>query len=239
MNLGEVKDVVREHFGRVGWSTTMLDLALGSARREIEKHAEGGYYWMRATKSFSTVAAQQDYSITTSASGGLDLADFKDARALKVKTTTDTVWSDVSVGEVTQEEAESMFATDETTMPLVAVIDNVTLKLFPVPDVVYDMKLWHWEWTDNPTTNTGATGTDELTERFPEALIFGALVWGSEQFEHNSQDADRWAQKFHEQRALIHRHSLERERQDRLIFTPMSGPYDGRRRTSLGRQVWV
>ena len=38
MNYGEVKDVVREHFGRIGWPSPMLDIALGSARREIEKN---------------------------------------------------------------------------------------------------------------------------------------------------------------------------------------------------------
>jgi len=239
MNLGEVKDVVREHFGRIGWPTVMLDLALGSARREIEKNSNGGYYWMRSTKTFNSVASQQDYSITTATANGLNLPNFKDVRALRVKESGDTVWTDVSVGEVTQEEAETMFATDEENMPLIAIVDNTTLKLFPTPDAIYNFKLWHYEWTSNPTTNTGTTGTDELTERFPEALIYGALVWGCEQYEKSYPDADRWAAKFREQQSQLHRHSLERERQDRLTWVPMGGAFDFRRRTRLGRQIWV
>ena len=239
MVYGDVKDAVREHFGRIGWPTPMLDQALASARREIEKNSNGGYYWMRSTKTFDSIASQQDYSIILGTSGGLALTSFKDVRALRVKESSDTVWTDVSVGEVTQEEAETMFATDETGMPLIAIIDNTTLKLFPTPDAIYNFKMFHYEWTANPTTNTGTTGTDELTARFPEALIFGALVWGCEQYEKAYPDADRWAAKFREQIAQIHRHSIERERQDRVSFVPMTGPYDFRRRTRLGRQIWV
>ena len=239
MNFGEVKDVVREHFGKVGWPTVMLDLALGAARRDIEKNSNGGYYWMRATKTGSFTAAQQAYSITTSTSNGWNLPNFKDVRAIRVKESTSTVWSDVSVGEYTQEEAETMFATDEDDLPVIAIIDNTTIRFFPIPDTTYNYKMWHYEWTTNPTTNTGTTGTDELTERFPEALIYGALVWGCEQFEKSYPDADRWSAKFRAEVAQIHRHSLERERQDRLTWMPMAGAYDQRRRTQLGRSIWV
>jgi len=237
MLLGEIKDVVRQQFGKIGWPTNMIDFALASARRDIEKNSEGGYYWMRATKTWNAVATQQSYSITTSASNGLNLPNFKDVRAIRVKESTSTIWSDVSVGEVTLEEAETMYSTTETTMPALAIIDNTTLTLFPIPDAAYNFKMWHYEWTTNPTSNTATA--DELCTRFPEALIYGALVWGADQYNHDSQEADRWAAKLREQRALIHRHSLERERQDRITLYPMSGPYDGRRRTSMGRQVWV
>lgn len=239
MLFGEIKDTVREHFGRTGWPTAMLDIALGAARRDIEKNSNGGYYWMRATKTFSSVVDQQNYSIPLSSSGGLFLPNFKDVRALRVKETTDNIWTDLSVGEVTQEEADVMFATDDTDIPTLAVIDNVTIKLFPTPDDVYDFKMFHYEWTTNPTTNTGTTGTDELTARFPEALIYGALVWGAEMFEKSYPDADRWHAKFKAEMVQIHRHSIERERQDRVSLVPMSGPFDNRRRTELGRQVWV
>lgn len=236
MTYGQIQDVVREHFGRIGWPTTMLKTALDSARRDIEKNSNGGYYWMRTTDTGSLVAAQQSYSITTSTSNGFNLPDFKDARALSVKESTSTVWSDVALGTVTLEEAERMFATDEDDLPTLAIIDNTTMTFFPIPDDTYDYKLWFWQWTDNPSANTG---TDELTDRFPEALIYGALVWGCEQYEKAYQDADRWHSKFVAEQQKIHRHNIERERQDRGSWVPMTGAYALRRQTDLGRQIWV
>lgn len=232
MTYGQVKDVVREHFGRFGWTTTMLNFALESARRDIEKHSN--FYWMRDTATFNTVNGTQSYAIGTGLA--INEADFKDLRALHVKESTDTVWTELQVGTITQEEAALGWPTDEKNMPLVAVLDNATVYLYPTPDAAYNMKLWFWQWTANPTANTSS---DELTNRFPEALIYGALVWGVEQYEKNHPDADRWRALFGQELQKIHRHSLERERMDRVTVIPMTGPYERRRRVQLDRQVWL
>ena len=232
MTYGEVKDVVREHFGRIGWPTAMLVHGLEGARRDIEKTSN--FYWMRDSTTFSTVAATQSYIIGSAAA--INEANFKDLRAVHVKETGDTLWTELQVGTITQEEAALTFPSDETSLPLLAVLDNSTLYLYPTPDAVYDAKVWHWNWTANPTVNTAS---DELTTRFPEALIYGALVWGCEQYEKSNPEADRWRALFAQEIQKIHRHNLERERMDRVSITPMTGPYAKRRRVQLDRQVWM
>lgn len=231
--LGNIKDQVREHFGRIGWPTTMLDFALDSARRDIEKYSN--FYWMRDTTTFDTVASTQTYAIGSALA--VNEANFKDARALHIKESTDTVWTEMEFGTVTLEEAKLMFPTDEESLPLLAVLDNTTIYLFPTPDDVYNCTLYHWNWTSNPAT--GNTGSDELTNRFPEALLYGALVWGCEQFEKNYQEGDRWRALFGQELAKIHRHSIERERMDRVSMVPMTGPFENRKLVRLNRQVWI
>src|SRR5689334_11747142 len=166
MTLGEVKDIVREHFGRTNWPTYMLDVALSSARRDVEKFEN--FYWMRSSVTFNTVASTQSYALI---SGSINKPNFKDLRALHVKQTGDTLYTGAAVGELTREAAFLIHPSDEENMPLAAVVDNTTLYLFPTPDQIYNMKLYHWEWTSNPSA--GNTGSDELTSRFPEALIYG------------------------------------------------------------------
>jgi hypothetical protein len=231
MTFGEIKDVVREHFGRTGWPTQMLDEALDSARREIEKY--GNFYWMRDTNSFNISDGTATYVIGSSQA--VDEANFKDARALHVKETGDTVWSEVQLGTHTQEEASLMFPTDEENMPILAVLDNATLIMYPTPDKTYNAKLFFWQWTSNPAANTSS---DEITNRFPEALIFGALVWGCEQFKE-PQEADRWRALFAQELGKIHRHAIERERMDRVSMVPFTGPFQNRRNVELGRQAWL
>src|SRR5690349_13088559 len=204
MTLGEVKDIVREHFGRTNWPTYMLDVALGSARRDIEKFEN--FYWMRDFTTFDTVASTQSYAIGSALA--INEANFKDIRALHIKESSDTLWTEVEVGVMTLEEAFLIHPTDEEDLPLLAVLDNTTLYLFPTPDQVYNCKLWHWSWTSNPSA--GNTGSDELTSRFPEALIYGAIVWGYEQFDKNSADADRYRAMFGRELQKLHAHNIER-----------------------------
>lgn len=226
MTYGQVKDVVREHFGRIGWSSDFLDLALAAARGDIEK--SGNYYWMRDVTTFNTVAATQTYAIGSGLA--INEANFKDIRALHAKETTSTLWEEVPVGIATLEETFLSWATDDDDFPQTAVLDNTTLYLFPTPDAIYNMKLWHYNWTTNPTVNTSS---DELTSRFPEALIYGALVRGAEQYDSNFTDADRWRTLFAQELQRIKRHSLERERQDRVSMIPFTGPWAARRQNSL------
>ena len=49
--IGEVKDIVREHFGRTQFPTGQLDQALAEGRRIIENFSN--FWWMRGRKDFS------------------------------------------------------------------------------------------------------------------------------------------------------------------------------------------
>lgn len=229
MTYGAIKDTIREHFGRVGWPTFMLDAALASARRDIEK--EGNYYWMRTSGTFNTVASTASYAIT---SGTINQANFKDLRSLHVKESTDTMWSEVEVGIISLEEAKMSFATDDTDMPVLAVVDNVTLYLFPTPDDAYNMDMYFWQWTSNGSN----LESDELSSRFPEALIYGAMVWGCDQWEKNSEAADRWRALFMRELEKIHTHDFERERMNRVQIAPLRGPFTRRRVITDNTQIY-
>lgn len=226
--ISSVKDVVREHLSRTGFPTAMLDLALAGGRRQVEQ--TGNYYWMHNKKTFNLVATQQDYSITTSASNGLNLPDFKDIRRLFWKKSTDNQWDEVSLSQYTTEDANLRFKTDasDTNSPQTATISNTTLTIWPVPDAVatYNMLLFYYNWTDNPVANTGS---DELTTRFPEALIYGALSWAFEIELKDTEGADRWHQKLSEQIVKIRRYAFEREWLDEVVVPFATGPYSKRR----------
>lgn len=105
MLLGEAKDVVREHFGRLGLNTTMLTLGLTEGRKIIER--EANFWWMRDTYDASAVINQQDYSIQSG--GDFDIANFKDIRALLAKKASDVNWQPVEVGTVDHEELDQIY----------------------------------------------------------------------------------------------------------------------------------
>lgn len=230
MTFGEIKDAVREHFGRVGWPTVMLDQALASARRDIEK--SGNYYWMRASGTFNTVASTQSYA---TASSPISKPNFKDLRALHLKESTSNVWTEIACGVMPLEEANLIYATDDEDFPQLAVLDNSTIYLFPTPDEIYNAKLYFWEWTSNGSN----LESDELSNRFPEALIYGALVWGCDQYEKNHPEADRWRALFGAELRKIHTHDFEREQPTRVQLTPMRGPYGRRYQVQVPGTQWV
>ncbi|MCI0565367.1 MAG: hypothetical protein MN733_43435 [Nitrososphaera sp.] len=219
MTYGVLKDIVREHFGRIGWPSAMLDQALAQARRDIEKN--GNYYWMRDSATFNTTDGDNTEAIT---SGNINEAAFKDIIALGIKETTEFIYTPVDVGNISLEEAEMVFSVGDTTdedMPRVAVIENVTLHLFPTPDDTYNMKMWFYAWTDNQSN----LESDELSNRFPDALIYGALAVGAEMFEKNMQAGAQWRAMFRAELDKIHRHNFERELMDRSTLEPMVGMY--------------
>lgn len=241
MKLFNIKDIVREHIGRLGLPSEILVLALDGGRREVEKN--GNWWWARSTKSWNTTIDTASYPITTSTGVALNLPKFKDIRAIKTKVSTDKRWAPVEVGQMTLEDTEETYATDEKGTPEVAVVDNVTLILFPIPDKAFNMKMWHWEWTSNPTLNTD---TDDLIDRFPEALIYGALIWVYEIYLKDIQGATYW-------RALlggspfgtggelvkIRRYNLKRDWQDRIDLVPMKGPYSRTRTRLSNRKIYL
>ena len=171
----EVKDMVREHFGRLGLPTSILDIALAESRKMIER--EGNFWWMRGIANFNLVASTTTYAIGSGLA--IDIAKFKDARALQQKTSTATRWEPVELGVIDQEDLNLMYDNDDTGEPEYAIIDNTTLYVYPpLPDAAYNMRLYYYKWTDNPGANTSTT--DELCLYYGSALVYGALIWGFE-----------------------------------------------------------
>jgi hypothetical protein len=243
MKLYQIKDIVRDHFSRTAFPTVMLDEALAGGRRMIE--GEGNWWWMRATATPSLVIAQQSYSILTSTSNGFNKPNFKDVRAAAVKRSTDTEWTRVDVGEMPLEEAEQNYATDETGETELMIVDNETAILFPIPDAAYNFKMWNYEWTANPALNTH-TATDALIDRFPDALIYAALIWGYEMELKDFQGAAYWRQLLGGQPfgrggeiSKIRNLNLKRERQDQITLVPMTGPFQRRRQLRTNRNIWI
>ena len=226
--LFKIKDIVWDHFGRVGFPSTMLDRALEGGRREVEQ--AGNFWWMRTTKEWSLTVGTNEYPLLVSTGVGLNLPNYKDLRALKWKESGDVDWEPIDVGHMALEEAEEAYSTDEEGSPEIGVIDNVTLILFPPePDLAYNMKMWLYQYTAFPST--GDTGSDELTNKFPDALVYASLAWGYEQQLKDPQGANYWRELlFKKEIPKIKRENLKREFQERINFTPSSGPHLGRRR---------
>jgi hypothetical protein len=221
MLLGEVKDVVREHFGRVGLPTTILDISLAEGRKLVEK--EANFWWMRDITDFSAGVDQQEYTIGDGED--VDIDNFKDARALQYKLSTANDWESIELGVMDEEELNELYSEDDEGPPEHAVIDNVTLKLFPAnPQFVYDMRLYHYNWTDNPTDNTE---TDDLIRNYGMALVYGACLWGYEMQLKDLQAAQYWRNLLLGKGGEIYklkRENLKRDWKDRIIMVPHAGP---------------
>src|SRR3990167_10521426 len=101
--IGEVKDIVREHFSRTQFPTAMLDQALAEGRRIIEHH--GNFWWMRGRKDFALVIGTGSYSITSSVAPGLGITNFKDAIGFTFTTDGGVTYEPIDVGTMEREEA--------------------------------------------------------------------------------------------------------------------------------------
>ena len=221
MNLGAIKDIVRDIIGRDVLQGHVLNFALDSGRREIEKTAN--FYWMRSSKTWSCVVDQGDYSITTSTSNGLNLPNFKDVLALFSSIPSSNQWQEVLSGEIFL--LEKAYQTDAEGQPRYYVVDNTTLKLYPPdPDQTYDMKLWHFEWTSNVDDNTES---DELTNRFPEALIYAACIWGFTQVRKDEGRAQYYRDLLRMEIKKIQDLNLDRMLSWRTELIPYKGAMTG------------
>ena len=222
MNIGQIKDIIRDTVGIKILHLHVLNFGLEYARREIEKTAN--FYWMRSSKTFSCVVDQTTYSITTATSNGLNLPNFKDVHALFSSITGSNQWSEVLPGDVFL--LEKAYTTDGPGQPRFYVVDNTTLRLYPPkPDQTYPMKLWHFEWTSNPTVNTD---TDELTDRWPEALIYAGCMWGFTQLAHDEVRAQYYRGLLKLEITKIKDYNLDRMLSWRVDLTPHSGANTGR-----------
>src|SRR3990167_5337848 len=225
MDLGSIKDVVDDLIGRGTLPVHIMDYGLGFGRREIEKTAN--FYWMRSSKTWSMVVSQNTYSITTSSSSGLNLPNFKDVLAMFSSVTGSNQWSEVLPGDVFQLEHD--YPTDGPGKPRFYVIDNTTLRLYPPsPDATYPMKMWHFEWTSNPTINSGANASDEITNRWPEALIYATAAWGFAEVKKDEAKAGYYKNPLRLEIMKIKDYNLDRMLSWRVDLTPHSGANTGR-----------
>ena len=239
MILGEVKDVIREHFGRMGISTSLVDIALKEGRKLVEK--EANFWWMRGTIDFVLGVNQQDYVIGTGEDVEID--NFKDGRALQWKKTTDVRWSSVDFGTMDEEELNLMYDETDTGNPEAAIMDNVTLKVYPpFPDQQYDMRFYYYAWTDNPTLNTD---TDDLLKNWGMCLVYAGVIWGYEIILKDLQGAGYWRNLLGGtpygrggEIAKLKRENLKRDWKDRIILEPHDGPGPRSFRKTSNMQIY-
>ena len=239
MPLGKAKDVFREHFGRVGLNTAILSLGLTEGRKLIEK--EGNFWWMRGTQDIVAAIGQQEYTIEDG--GDFDIANFKDARFLMQKESQESNWSPIDLGVTDQEELDMVYDDDDEGEPERAVIENATVRLYPpLPDKAYDLRLYYYEWTDNPTDNTD---TDDLLKNWGMAVCYGAIIWGFEMQLKDHQGAQYWrtllgGQPFGRggEIAKLKRENFKRDWKDRIMLTPYTGAGKASRRSLNNLQIY-
>lgn len=221
MQLGKVKDLVRDIVGRDVIQSHVMTLALDSGRREIEKAAN--FYWMRATKTWNITVGTNEYPITVSTGVGLNLPNFKDIHALFSKQSSTTQWNEVLPGDIFQ--LEQAYQTDAPGQPRFYVVDNVTLRLYPPePELAFNMSMFHFEWTSNPSSNTG---TDELTDRWPEALIYAGCVWAFTQVRKDEVKAQFYRGLLAREIKNIQGYNLDRMLSWRTDLVPRRGAMTG------------
>ena len=234
--LADVKDFVREHLARTTFPTEFLDRAIDGGRRYVEK--EGNWWWMRATATPVAVVNQQAYTLDDAAPTGWNIPNFKDGKAIITKRSADTEWSPMEFGGMTIEEATLHWATDETGISEVAILDNRAIKVFPPkPDVAYQFTFFYWQWTANPILSS--TGSDDLIKRVTEALQYGTEDVASEMKLKDIQAAGYWKAKLKEEVIKIRRHNFFREQQDKISIAPLTGPYQRVRRLRLTQNIWL
>jgi hypothetical protein len=224
MNYFQIKDYVREHFGRTGIDTAMLDLYLEASRLIIENH--GNFWWMQNEVTFNATDGVSSYAIGDGSA--IDIPRFKDAKVLHWREVGDNNWEPVDLGSTEKDVLDLMYQTDDTGSPEAAAIVDDTLFLYPPdPNDTFNMKLFYWNYTDFPVI----TGEDELTKNFPMALIYGALAHGYEMYLKDTAGAGYW-------RALlggtpfgrggelvkIKKMNFQRGWKDQITLTPRTGP---------------
>ncbi len=261
MKLFEVRDIVRENVGRDKISEHLLQYSLSQGLRNIEK--TGDYWWMRGTKTWNVIINQQAYNLTTSASGGLNLPNWKKNRVLLTQdgTLTNPDWDEV-FGPIDIEEAGLEFADTDNGMPVIYSVDESTitateedpsattpaqLLVWPNnPDKTYNMRLHYYQWTSLPASTSSEA--HEVLKRFPEALIFSATEVGIVTMTKDPTLGVYWHQKLdnpgnhHDpgEMTKIRRLNNERSQDSRTEFRPQRGSLMNRRsRWRRNREIWI
>lgn len=212
-------------------------------RREIEK--TGNYWWMKAIKNWNTIVDQQEYLITGSASGGLNIPNWKDERIMLTQDSTlsNPGWDEV-YGPKDVEDIELIYATADQGQPEVYTVDGnnddtASLKVYPPkPNKTYNMRFYYYQWTSNPAT---ATGTDALLTRFPESLIYMATSVAMVELTKDPMMGAYWKQLFNNPQdgelRKIKRYNMARDWDSRIELYPRSGGIFTR--TFRRREIWV
>ena len=229
----QIKDYIREHFGRVGIPTTFLDLYLEAGRLLIEQ--QGNFWWMTSTTPalFDTTIDDGDYVIAASG-GDITIPKFKDLRALHYKVSTAVSWIKISVGPDTKDELDLMYDDGSNGAPERATLENMTLYIYPQdPQLAYNMRVYYYGYTDMPAN----TAEDTLTREFPMALIYAALQQGYEMELKDMQGAAYWkallgGNPFGSagEIARIKRENFKRAWHDQIDLVPKVGPGSQHRR---------
>jgi len=228
--IGEVKDIVREHFTRTQFPTAQLDQALAEGRRIIENFAN--FWWMRGRKDFALTIGTGSYSITGAA---LNIPLFKDAIAFTFTTDGGSNYEPVPIGTMEREDAEVLYTDSQDGSPELVIVSDETLLIYPEdPDDEYDCRFYHWSYTENPQLNSAS---DVLTKRFPMALAYAAITWGYEMVLKEFQGASYFrnllgGNPFGRGGELIKLKQVNYKRglPDDLQFIPHAGPGWNRRR---------
>jgi hypothetical protein len=220
MNLGEIKDAVRDGLGHSDVLPRQLTSYIDRGRREIENRIDG--HWMRDSLTWSTVVDQQVYPILTAPGGGLNLPNFKDIRSSRSKQSTEVSWSLPHLILEDFDEVWSHYNTDDDGEPCLIVIDGDNLSVFPPkPDKTYNMLLYYWKWTANPVSNLS---TDFLMTRFPESLIFAACAVGLQIKTKSIELAAPWAGMMEAELRKIETYSKGRGSPEEEYLAAWSGP---------------
>jgi hypothetical protein len=218
MNFSEIKDYIREHFGRVGIPTSFLTLALELGRKEIENHSN--FWWMEDSVDFNLTAADNSYPLT---SGTINESNFKDLRALYWRISTDNFWTPIPVVPMAKEDLDLEYDTDEDGEPEQAVIFNDTLYIYPIPDsaATYSLRMYFYQYTSYPAQ----TSSDDLIKGFPMAVIYSALAQGYETELKDLQSAAYWRKLLKDTIPMIKKEHLKRSWMDKIILEPRTGPF--------------
>lgn len=239
--IGEVKDIVRAHFGLTQFPTSMLDQALAEGRRIIENH--GNFWWMRGRKDFSLTVGTNEYSVTSSVSPGLGLTNFKDGKAITWALVGGTRFEPAEYGTIEEDEVEIIYDTDNEGSPEIVILKDETLHFYPPePDAAYQVRFYYWTYTVNPQLNTA---TDVLTKRFPMALAYAGIIWGYEMVVKDFQAASYFRSLLggvpfgrSGELAKIKSENFKRGWQDKVDFTPRLGPGIRFRRRLENTQIY-
>jgi len=243
--IGEVMDIVRSHLSKTDFPTELLKQAMAGGRREVEKLVDT--WWMKETYTKATVPTQQVYSLTTLTNNGWGMTRFKDIRAMFYKESTDTSWDPILVGQENRETLELQYDTDEDGDPESAIIEGDKAIIFPIPDKAFDLRIFIYQWTSNPTGNNES---DDLTDQFPEALIYGSLIWAYEIKLKSAEGAAYWRTQLEGplmrggsrrggEISKIKALNLKRGMQNKWDFTPHTGPGRGLRKRLDNRQLYL
>ena len=170
LKLGQLKDLLEELLCNTNLSLEMMNFLLASGRREVENRVNA--YWMSVTTDFALTSGIPSYSLIA---GAIARTAFKDIMFLSYRLLGETKWNDVP--HRAYQVLNNKYSLAEAGPPKEAAVDNVALFIFPTPDKAYQMRLHAFEWQDNPTDNVGSS--DDLMDRFPEALLYAAVGVGT------------------------------------------------------------